>query len=101
MIFAVEDEDPTKGYLHACRPGRMVLVYDLMEPLRPPVDRLVLDLVRSNSFAPSDFVLRPNGVCRLHPQLARQMAQLTMSDTAVRDTVAWLVGRLSSMSLIV
>ncbi len=26
--------DPTIGYLHACRPGRMALVYDLMEPLK-------------------------------------------------------------------
>jgi CRISPR-associated protein Cas1 len=34
--------DPTIGYLHTSRPGRAALVYDLMEPLRPQVDRLVL-----------------------------------------------------------
>jgi CRISP-associated protein Cas1 len=33
-----EGLDATIGYLHACRPGRMALVYDLMEPLRPRVD---------------------------------------------------------------
>ena len=35
--------DPTIGYLHACRPGRTALVYDLMEPLRPLADRMLLN----------------------------------------------------------
>ena len=65
--------DPYIGYLHSCRPGRVALVYDLMEPLRPQTDRLVLDFVLSHSFSPSDFALRANGVCRLHPQRARQL----------------------------
>jgi CRISPR/Cas system-associated endonuclease Cas1 len=50
--------DPTIGYLHACRPGRVALVYDLMEPLRPWADRLVLDFVYCHTFSPSDFILR-------------------------------------------
>src|SRR5829696_2078315 len=53
--------DPMIGYLHACRPGRVALVYDLMEPLRPQVDRLVLHFVRLHPFAPSDFVLNSDG----------------------------------------
>jgi CRISPR/Cas system-associated endonuclease Cas1 len=36
-------------------------VYDLMEPLRPLVDRLILGFVRSHTFAPSDFVLEYEG----------------------------------------
>jgi CRISP-associated protein Cas1 len=43
------------GYLHVCRPGRVALVYDLMEPLRPRVDRLVLHFVRSHPFSPGDL----------------------------------------------
>jgi CRISPR-associated protein Cas1 len=82
--------DPTIGYLHACRPGRVALVYELMEPLRPQVDRLVLDFVRSHTFAPSDFLLDKNGVCRLHPQLARQLAKQTLSDTVVREVIMWV-----------
>jgi len=35
-----------------------------MEPLRPQVDRLILEFVRSHTFAPSDFVLGANGICR-------------------------------------
>jgi CRISP-associated protein Cas1 len=80
--------DPTIGYLHACRPGRAALVYDLMEPLRPLVDRLVLDFVRSHTFTPSDFVLRDDGVCRLHPQLAREAAaRLARDDRVMREVV--------------
>ena len=85
--------DPTLGYLHTCRPRRVALVYDLMEPLRPRVDRLVLSFLRSYTFAPSDFALRPDGVCRLHPQLARQVAKQTLRDTMVREVVMWLQTR--------
>lgn len=80
--------DPQIGYLHASRPGRVALVYDLMEPLRPRIDRLVLSFVRSKTFAPNDFVLGPDGVCRLHPQLARQMARQGLSETLVEGLVA-------------
>jgi CRISP-associated protein Cas1 len=80
--------DPTIGYLHTSRPGRVALVYDLMEPLRPQVDRLVLTFVLSHTFTPSDFVLRDDGVCRLHPRLAQQVAQLVASNIEVGDVVS-------------
>ena len=66
--------DPSIGYLHVCQAGRDSLVYDLMEPYRPQVDREVLALVRSQAFTPRDFVIDSNGVCRLHPELARMIA---------------------------
>ena len=72
----------------------------LMDPLRPQMVCLLLDFVLSHVFAPNDFILRTNGVCRLYPHLTRQMARLNMNDTAVQDILAWLVGRLSSMCLI-
>jgi len=66
----------------------MALVYDLMEPLRPQVDRLVLYFVLSHTFTPSDFVLRDDGVCRLHPQLAREAAaRLALDDRVMREVV--------------
>src|SRR5215204_2991112 len=83
--------DPTIGYLHSCRPGRAALVYDLMEPLRPRVDRQMLSFVRSYTFTPSDFVLSTDGVCRLHPQLARQTSHLTVRDTAIQELVSSIV----------
>jgi len=66
--------DSTIGFLHVCQPGRDSLVYDLMEPHRPQVDRRVLEFVRSEVFAPRDFVVDAKGVCRLHPQMARTVA---------------------------
>ena len=80
--------DPRIGYLHACRPGRVALVYDLMEPLRPQVDRLVLDFVQQRTFDPRDFVLTERGVCRLHPQLARTVARQGVSDRSVQEVIA-------------
>lgn len=65
--------DPTIGYMHAHHARRSALVLDLMEPLRPMVDAVVLGLARSNTFNPADFVLRNDGVCRVAPQLARNV----------------------------
>ena len=58
-----------------------------MEPLRPQVDRLVLDFVRSHTFTSSDFILNTRGICRLHPQLARQVTRLMVSDTPMQKTI--------------
>lgn len=90
--------DPTICYLHATCPERAALVYDLMEPLRPLVDRLVLDFVCSHTFSPSDFTLSANGVCRQHPQLARKAARLTVSDASVQQTIMEVLGRLGTQS---
>jgi CRISPR/Cas system-associated endonuclease Cas1 len=84
----------TAGYLHANRPGRVALVYDLMEPRRPQVDRMVLDFLRSHAFRPHDFVLRPDGVCRLHPQLARWVSRIIQADETVQETVSNIVSNL-------
>ena len=87
--------DPTIGYLHTSRPGRVALVYDLMEPLRPQIDCLILNFVRSRTFSPSDLLSDLNGVCRLHSQLARQVAAMALSDmVVVQETVEPLVGEL-------
>lgn len=82
--------DPTEGYLYACRPGRVAVVYDVMEAVCPLADRLILDSVQSHNFSPADFILREDGVCRLHPQLARRVAQSAVPHTAVQKTLFWL-----------
>ena len=79
--------DPTVGYLHASRSGRLALVYDLMEPLRPRVDRLLLDFIRTCTLASDDFILETSGLCRLHPQVARHVAQLIPSDAVVSESI--------------
>jgi CRISP-associated protein Cas1 len=46
-------------YEHDVAPA---FVFDLMEPERPKIDRVVLDFVREHVFGPSDFVIRSDGV---------------------------------------
>lgn len=47
----------------------------MMEPERPKVDRSILEFVKSRKFHAADFVIRSDGVCRLNPEMARQVAQ--------------------------
>lgn len=91
--------DPTIGYLHVSRPGRLALVYDLLEPLRPQVDRLVLDFVQERTFDPRDFILTERGVCRLHPQLARSIAQRAVPEAKIWAHAKSFAQRLTEYSL--
>jgi CRISPR-associated protein Cas1 len=79
--------DPTIGYLHARHPDRMALLYDLMEPFRPKVDERVLGMLQSHVFYPTDFLIDQRGVCRLHPQIARVIARLSISNTDISRSV--------------
>jgi CRISPR-associated protein Cas1 len=80
-----EGYDPTIGVLHDRESDRgtyPAFALDRMEPMRPVVDRAVLDLMSSTTFAGADFSIQPDGVCRLNPELARRVAQLTMEHCA-------------------
>ena len=68
-----EGYDPTIGIMHEGSDGSSKFIFDLMEPERPKVDRLVLDLVKGHVFDPADFVIRTDGVCRLNPEMARMV----------------------------
>jgi CRISPR-associated protein Cas1 len=61
------------GVLPYERDDSPAFVFDLMEPERPKIDRVVLDFVREHVFGPSDFVIRSDGVCRLNPEMARMV----------------------------
>jgi len=87
--------DPAIGYLHTSRPGRLALIYDLMEPLRPLVDRMVLRFVLTQRFTSKDFLLSPTGVCRLHSSLARRVAHLVEGDDAVENVIEQFVKNLA------
>lgn len=65
--------DPMIGYLHSYDKDRAALVFDLMEPLRPIMDRSVLQFVKGRTFEPADFTIRNDGVCRLNPQMVKQL----------------------------
>jgi CRISPR-associated protein Cas1 len=74
--------DPMIGYLHAFEKYRAALVYDLMEPLRPVVDRTVLGFVQAQIFKRADFTILKDGVCRLNPEMARHLAAIVYARLA-------------------
>jgi CRISPR-associated endonuclease Cas1 len=65
--------DPGLGVLHADQLNRDSLAADLMEPVRPLVDRFLLRLLTARAFAASDFYETRQGVCRVTPPLAREL----------------------------
>jgi CRISPR-associated protein Cas1 len=78
-IKAISDGyDPMLGILHDQRHKEKdrtpSFALDLMEPLRPVVDRAVLKLISEETFSGADFQLQSEGVCRLNPELARRLA---------------------------
>src|SRR5207244_4042984 len=50
--------DPGLGFVHTDLARRDSLALDLLETIRPAVDRLVLDIVAERTFAYRDFVER-------------------------------------------
>jgi CRISPR-associated endonuclease Cas1 len=63
--------DPTIGVIHSRVKNRDSFVFDLMEPVRPIMDKHVFSFVLNRTLSPDDFILNKDGVCRLHPQFAR------------------------------
>jgi CRISP-associated protein Cas1 len=90
--------DPTVGFIHVSRPGRRALIYDLMEPLRPLVDRVILRFALSQRFTAKDFLLSPTGVCRLHPKLAERISLLTVGSARINGAVQSLVDQLDVLA---
>lgn len=88
--------DPTIGFLHSGPSGRPDFVLDLMEPLRPIVDRKVLEFVRAQTFHPADFTIRPDGVCRLNPEMAKTIIRCLGTEASLpAETQSILLGRLN------
>lgn len=68
--------DPGLGVMHTDQRARDSLALDLIEPLRPIADDLLLQLLSRRVFAADDFVEDGRGGCRLTPPLASELAGL-------------------------
>jgi CRISPR-associated protein Cas1 len=79
--------DPTIGIFHGKARGQLGLVYDLMEPLRPIVDRAVLKFLQTETFHPADFSITSDGVRRLNPEMAKCVARMVAP--ALEAVTAW------------
>lgn len=67
--------DPGLGVLHADQDRRDSLAADLMEPVRPLVDRYVLELLATRTFAARDFFETRQGVCRVVAPLTHELVE--------------------------
>lgn len=69
----VNNVDPDFGILHVDHATRGSLVFDLMEPHRSKVDRLLLEWVLSRTFNKKDFFETREGVCRVSQEIISQI----------------------------
>ncbi|MGD0983219.1 MAG: CRISPR-associated endonuclease Cas1 [Acidimicrobiales bacterium] len=88
---------PALGFVHADEPGRDNLALDLLEPVRPEIERFVLELVAERTFSRRDFVERSDGSIRIAPDLVQLLAAtMPMWARAVApyaEQLAHLLGR--------
>jgi CRISPR-associated endonuclease Cas1 len=89
--------DPGMGTLHTDKRYRGSLAHDLMEPVRPVVDRLVLNLVSEHVLHRGEVYETREGVCRLGPPTARRLAQWA---PALRRVLAEQAHTLASLLLV-
>jgi CRISPR-associated endonuclease Cas1 len=104
IAIAAVGLDADVGFMHVNKRGRGVaqrspLTLDLMEPLRPVVDRAVLGFMfGKKTLHAQDFIIEYNGVCRLHPQFARIVVQkvdavLGTQPLELAQHAAWWIGQ--------
>ncbi|MGP8240918.1 MAG: CRISPR-associated endonuclease Cas1 [Solirubrobacteraceae bacterium] len=67
--------DPALGLMHTDTRYRGSLATDLMEPVRPIVDKVVLEVLAGRVLERGDIVETREGVCRLGSGLARGPAE--------------------------
>jgi CRISPR-associated endonuclease Cas1 len=65
--------DPGLGVLHADAAGRDSLALDVLEPVRPVVDRFVLDLIAERMFYKRDFIERSDGHVRVAASFSHEL----------------------------
>lgn len=66
--------DPSIGILHADESYRASMAADLMEPLRPAADEIVLSLLRNRPLRIRDWAETADGTCRVLNGLGRQLS---------------------------
>lgn len=67
--------DPGLGIVHTDRPGRDSMALDVLEAIRPDIERYMLQFVEERVFSKQDFIELLDGTCRLLPPLTHELAQ--------------------------
>ena len=91
--------DPCFGFLHDGRkPGRLSLVWDAIEPLRPKLVKAVFKYAETQEFERRDFLVLVHkitleGTVRLAPPLAKEIVGVAVKAVSVQEcvkVVRWL-----------
>jgi CRISPR/Cas system-associated endonuclease Cas1 len=91
LALATLGLDPGIGLLHNDLRSRDSLACDLMEPVRPKVDELLLKLVTTGRLGREWFFEQRDGNCRLMAQFARKLSETaTMWRKEVATFAEWI-----------
>jgi CRISPR/Cas system-associated endonuclease Cas1 len=94
-VIIAKGLDGAFGFLHDGRkPGRLSLVWDMVEPFRPALATAVFRYIAGAVFRRDDFKIAADGVIKISPETAREVAALvirTVSLRAMVQEVDWLV----------
>lgn len=87
--------DPFQGFLHARRSGKLSLVYDLMEPYRPILDRFVASFLRRTGVKELKRMRRAELARRLsrsyYNDFTRSKIEYRGRSTCAEATMYWFV----------
>jgi CRISPR-associated endonuclease Cas1 len=83
--------NPSIGVMHSGSKNKVPLVYDMREPMRPVIDRKILEFAFSNTFTPGDFTINNAGGCRLNPQMAKVIASRVIAAIDNQNVMRFLV----------
>jgi hypothetical protein len=91
LALAALGLDPGLGVLHNDLRGRDSLAADVMEPVRPKVDALLLSLLTSEQLRREWFFEERDGNCRLMASFASTLSETAlMWQTAVAGYAEWI-----------
>jgi hypothetical protein len=74
LVILAVGLDPGIGIVHTDIRNRDSLALDLLEPVRPVVERHILSLLKTRYFTRNDFHETRQGACRLLPPLSHELA---------------------------
>lgn len=87
--------DTDLGFIHSDHTQRESLVFDLMEVIRPSVDRLLFEWLMANKLKVKDFFQTKEGICKLMPNLTKELVPMVKKvKPEIKNAVSWLAKQL-------
>lgn len=89
----INNIDPDFGVIHVDHGSRNSLVFDLMEPVRPKLDRILFNWIYEQTFHIKDFFETREGVCRVSQDIISEIIPLTVKlDSDINAVIKQFAG---------